>query len=201
MHYNRFRYYDPGIGRYINADPIGQAGGANVFRYAESNPMVRVDPRGLNSIAEFAINTNQGLAAFADGFIPFADPFADAGFYDPCDPTLKGSKTAGEATLGAEAALLAYGLVYGFGPLGGVAAAEGAAAGGESATGLEKQLAAHEQRLRDYLSDPDSHDDKGFLSDPRNEDRRDDIIEGRRRNLEGQIDNFRRQIDSARRGK
>jgi RHS repeat-associated protein len=26
LHYNRFRYYDPSIGRYISADPIGQFG-------------------------------------------------------------------------------------------------------------------------------------------------------------------------------
>ena len=26
LHYNRFRYYDPEIGRYVNADPIGQFG-------------------------------------------------------------------------------------------------------------------------------------------------------------------------------
>ena len=31
LHYNRFRYYDPSIGRYISADPIGQAGGVNVY--------------------------------------------------------------------------------------------------------------------------------------------------------------------------
>jgi RHS repeat-associated protein len=30
LHYNRFRYYDPALGRYISADPIGQFGTANV---------------------------------------------------------------------------------------------------------------------------------------------------------------------------
>ena len=27
LHYNRFRYYDPPVGRYVSADPIGQVGG------------------------------------------------------------------------------------------------------------------------------------------------------------------------------
>jgi RHS repeat-associated protein len=34
LHYNRFRYYDPAVGRYISADPIEQWGGANRYNYA-----------------------------------------------------------------------------------------------------------------------------------------------------------------------
>jgi RHS repeat-associated protein len=45
--YNRFRYYDPSLGRYISADPIGQAGGLNVYEYALLNPVSVVDPYGL----------------------------------------------------------------------------------------------------------------------------------------------------------
>lgn len=48
--YNRFRYYDPSTGRYVNADPIGQAGGANLFAYAMLNPVVFADPVGLFGI-------------------------------------------------------------------------------------------------------------------------------------------------------
>ena len=29
LHYNLHRYFDPAVGRYISADPIGQAGGLN----------------------------------------------------------------------------------------------------------------------------------------------------------------------------
>ena len=47
LHYNRFRYYDPGIGRYVSADPIGQAGGINVYQYAFADPMNEIDNRGL----------------------------------------------------------------------------------------------------------------------------------------------------------
>jgi len=46
LHYNFFRYYDPGNGRYIGSDPIGLEGGTNAFRYAP-NPLRWIDPLGL----------------------------------------------------------------------------------------------------------------------------------------------------------
>jgi RHS repeat-associated protein len=48
LHYNRFRYYDPDVGRFINQDPIGYLGGANLFRYTP-NPTGWVDVSGLSS--------------------------------------------------------------------------------------------------------------------------------------------------------
>ncbi len=42
-----WRWYDPSIGRFVQRDPIGLAGGLNVYRYAEQNPTSGVDPRGL----------------------------------------------------------------------------------------------------------------------------------------------------------
>jgi RHS repeat-associated protein len=47
VYYNRWRDYDPGIGRYVQADPIGLAGGGNIYLYAENSPLTRVDPSGL----------------------------------------------------------------------------------------------------------------------------------------------------------
>lgn len=47
LHSNRFRYYDPTIGRYISADPIGQMGGANIYTYVSGDPLNWVDPLGL----------------------------------------------------------------------------------------------------------------------------------------------------------
>ncbi|WP_230961541.1 RHS repeat-associated core domain-containing protein, partial [Burkholderia stagnalis] len=38
LHYNRYRYYDPSSGRFVSKDPIGLAGGINVYQYA-SNPV------------------------------------------------------------------------------------------------------------------------------------------------------------------
>ncbi|WP_338846789.1 DUF6861 domain-containing protein [Massilia sp. W12] len=49
LHYNRFRYYDPDIGRFISQDPIGLAGGNNIYQYA-ANPISWIDPLGLSGI-------------------------------------------------------------------------------------------------------------------------------------------------------
>jgi RHS repeat-associated protein len=46
LYYNRYRDYDPTTGRYIQADPIGLAGGSNPYLYANDNPMRYTDPTG-----------------------------------------------------------------------------------------------------------------------------------------------------------
>ncbi|MGS0468144.1 RHS repeat-associated core domain-containing protein [Cobetia marina] len=46
LHYNRFRYYDPAVGRFTTQDPIGLMGGENLYQYAP-NPTGWVDPLGL----------------------------------------------------------------------------------------------------------------------------------------------------------
>ena len=45
-HYNTFRYYDPDIGRFTQPDPIGLAGGFNLYQYAP-NALIWIDPWGL----------------------------------------------------------------------------------------------------------------------------------------------------------
>ncbi len=46
LHYNRHRYYDPETGRFISPDPIGLAGGLNLYAYAP-NTSGWIDPLGL----------------------------------------------------------------------------------------------------------------------------------------------------------
>jgi RHS repeat-associated protein len=76
LYYNRARDYDPVLGRYIQADPIGLLGGANPYLYANGDPVNMVDPLGLMTYWEYytglpdsyrrnAINT---IAGWSDGF-------------------------------------------------------------------------------------------------------------------------------------
>ncbi|MEJ9381110.1 RHS repeat-associated core domain-containing protein, partial [Gallibacterium anatis] len=46
LHYNFFRYYEPNIGRFTQLDPIGLAGGENLYRF-EGSVQNQIDPLGL----------------------------------------------------------------------------------------------------------------------------------------------------------
>ena len=39
--------YDPVVGRFLSPDPIGFAGGLNLYAYTENDPVNWVDPDGL----------------------------------------------------------------------------------------------------------------------------------------------------------
>ena len=58
LHYNRFRYYDPEVGRFIHQDPIRFEGGINWYQYAPS-PINYIDPLGLNWADQAGKNNGQ----------------------------------------------------------------------------------------------------------------------------------------------
>ena len=46
-HYNYYRDYDPGVGRYLESDPLGLEAALNTFAYVKGSPLAHFDPFGL----------------------------------------------------------------------------------------------------------------------------------------------------------
>lgn len=66
LHYNRFRYYDPAVARFVTPDPIGLVGGLNEFRF-DLNPISWQDPLGLRcKLVHFRIRANPARGSMAE---------------------------------------------------------------------------------------------------------------------------------------
>ncbi len=94
LHYNRFRYYDSDVGRFVSEDPIGLEGGLNLHRLAP-NLTSWIDPLGLSRKCP----TRQGVLAATAGLLKTAEPAIKV-----LDPTarvgIRGSAATGVSSRG-----------------------------------------------------------------------------------------------------
>ncbi|MBI5896212.1 MAG: RHS repeat-associated core domain-containing protein [Desulfobacterales bacterium] len=64
LNYYGYRFYSPAMGRWLNRDPLGEAGGLNLYAFIQNNPTNVVDPNGLNpAMCEFAADFTTGFLA------------------------------------------------------------------------------------------------------------------------------------------
>ena len=56
LYLTQYRAYDPNFGRWVSRDPIGEAGGVNLYAYADNDPVNVTDPLGLEGGFDPVIN-------------------------------------------------------------------------------------------------------------------------------------------------
>jgi RHS repeat-associated protein len=57
LYYYRARMYSPSWGRFLQPDPLGYAGGANLYAYVNNDPLNHTDPSGLDTWS-FGLNAS-----------------------------------------------------------------------------------------------------------------------------------------------
>jgi len=75
IYYNRARYLDQSVGRFVSADPIHFRGGVNFYAYVRNNPAGLIDPLGYQgcSPAQWAQSPN-ACAGPSDPDAPYQGP-------------------------------------------------------------------------------------------------------------------------------
>ena len=114
----RMRWYDAETGRWLSKDPIGLSGGLNLYAFCGGDPINQLDCMGESTFGDIVENPGaffggfvdaisegelmKGLAATADGFLPFCDPFESV-YSDECgnyDSAYDVSKISGAISFG-----------------------------------------------------------------------------------------------------
>jgi RHS repeat-associated protein len=60
LYYARNRWYHPGTGRFLSEDPIGLAGGENLYTFAGNDPVNAADPFGLDGCDNVKFKADEG---------------------------------------------------------------------------------------------------------------------------------------------
>jgi RHS repeat-associated protein len=136
LSYNGFRSYRPFDGGYTQMDPIGLGGGLNRRVYVGGNPLSYADPLGLAALE-----------------IPL-----------PSIPLPNWVTVPGSRLLGGLGLILS---LSGDTPKPGTEGTDECPpgpGGKDPCDGYRRELRNHEEKLRQYISDPNSMDNKGFLA-------------------------------------
>jgi uncharacterized protein RhaS with RHS repeats len=176
MYYYGYRFYDPQIQRWLNRDPLEDAellpDGPNLYEFVRNNPINWFDPDGAQS----------SIAHPGGAAIVLEAEAAAAGY-----PSYAAMVAAERAAARAAAAVAA------------LASTSFCKKPKDPCKGLRDQLNEHIKKLTDYIGNPDGFDNKGHLK--KNPGRRDQIIDGRIRDIQGQIKNFQKMLEECEKAK
>ncbi|MBF0523956.1 MAG: RHS repeat-associated core domain-containing protein [Deltaproteobacteria bacterium] len=126
LYYNMARDYNPGLGRYVQSDPIGLRGGINTYTYVMNDPVNRIDALGLYDMMDLGGDALSFAAGFSNAVTFGGSTWVagqllsreDAAILDRVE-RCSGAFKAGEwASLGLGAGRLAYAGIAQMGSMG-----------------------------------------------------------------------------------
>ena len=132
-----FRAYDPDSGKWLSADPIGEAGGLNLYGYGPNDPLNGYDE--LGDVWTWAQVKQQAAAAtaMATGVLKkIADGVKGVGRVERCKPAMPPPDRAAQAARMAKSG------------------AERAASRQRGIRSLEKRIEEHRQKLDEFVQNP-----------------------------------------------
>src|SRR5690606_20285317 len=62
LYYYGYRFYSPGLGKWINRDPIAESGGLNLYGFVGNGSVNAIDPYGL--VASVVINPGNKITIY-----------------------------------------------------------------------------------------------------------------------------------------
>jgi RHS repeat-associated protein len=93
LNYYGYRFYNPSMGRWMNRDPLGEAGGINLYGFVQNNPVNAIDPWGLTQqdidVAVKIIKETQNDLRFPKNVDPSMQSDKYAGEYQMLTDTIR----------------------------------------------------------------------------------------------------------------
>jgi len=73
----------PSCKRFLNPDPIGEAGGVNLYGFVGNNPVSRIDPYGLEGNPIIGLGRAYSSDPFGAGSLPGGFYYSPGAYYVP----------------------------------------------------------------------------------------------------------------------
>jgi RHS repeat-associated protein len=207
LYFNRARYYNPSLQRFISEDPIGFNGGINFYAYTANSPTNLTDPFGLQgggtttvSTPPIGVNPPEPTPGQVQNVIQQLEGAVDAGlvgignvlgaagmiFLSPTSTNTINGQSEDDILNVARSPQPNP-------PMAGRNCKSGG--GDDPCKGLRDILAEHQRRLQDYARDPYSNDAKGLLGNEYDES----VIAGRVKGLVHDILEYKKQLEECER--